>query len=47
MCMAILPACRYLHFVCASFLRKPEERVRSLGTGVTGRYEPPKMSAGK
>lgn len=47
MYMAILPAFRYLHYVCAGCPRKPEEGVRSLRTGVTGRYEPHKMSAGK
>lgn len=33
--------CMYVYHMCAWYLRKPEEGVGSLGTGVTGSFEPP------
>lgn len=35
MFIGILLACVYVHHVCASCLKRPEEGVGTLGTGVT------------
>lgn len=40
MYMSVLPACRYVHHVCAWYLWRPEESVGSSRTRVTGSCEP-------
>jgi hypothetical protein len=40
MCVSVLPACMSAPHVCLVPVR-PEEGVRSLGTGVINGYEPP------
>ena len=41
MCLCALPACMYVYHVCAWCLWRPEEGIRSPGTGVTDGCEPP------
>lgn len=41
MCIAILPACWSVHWLCSWPLRRSEEGTRSPEAGVTDDYEPP------
>lgn len=34
-CFGVLPMCKYVHFVYAWFLQRPEESLGSPGTGIT------------
>lgn len=43
-CMVLWVSCRFC--VCMQWLRRPEEHIRSLGTGVTGCFKPPEVDAG-
>jgi hypothetical protein len=40
-CMTTLPACVYVHYVHAWCLQRPEEDIRSPGTGNTDGFETP------
>ena len=40
-CVCVLSTCMSVHHVCAWCLKKPEDDVRTHGTGVTDSCEPP------